>query len=133
MEKARWIRCLPLILSVLLIGGNYGWLQGIAWIGMAMEGVQSQQSFSEVLSNTLDGSKPCNLCHAIQKNKKSELPSEDYRPHDLKKKDISLDLRWVFCPPDRPFLGEIQSVNPVGPWVTYHPDLPPPRSIKSLS
>ena len=72
---------------VLAIGGQWGILQSIAWIGMAVSYSQDS-ALTEAISKTFDGNHPCQLCKVVQEGKKSER----------KQASLKVDTKLEFLP-----------------------------------
>lgn len=59
-------RGLIFLLTLLLIGGHTAGLQVVAWSSMFAARVQTSRSVGEAFISTIDGSKPCRICHVVQ-------------------------------------------------------------------
>jgi len=83
---------------VCAIGGNWAFLQSVAWLGMLMN-YSHDTTLVEALQKTFDGRHPCKLCKVVQDGKKSESERA------LLKVETKLDLllvraaSWLNPPP----------------------------------
>lgn len=120
-------RCIALLMAVALVGGSYGWIQGIAWVGMTVKGIQQYQSITQALGKTFDGTSPCGLCEAIEQHQsESDGGSELFSAQ--KQKEIPVELARILILPDRPELGKRQDPVQRFSLITDCPDIPPPRN-----
>ncbi len=124
-QHCRWV---SLIMAVALIGGSYGWLQGIAWVGMTVRGLQEYQSITQALDKTFDGSAPCSLCTAISKNQSESEHSGDLLALQ-KQKEIPVSIPRILICPNRPELATLPEKTLASLPVSFLPETPPPRSI----
>jgi hypothetical protein len=85
LMPARLAKCLVVALLVLATGGHWALLQTAAWVGMTIDYSQ-KDPFLVALRKTFDGKHPCQLCHLISKEKKSEEKKESKQP------EIKLDF-----------------------------------------
>lgn len=69
---AKWIVVVALVVSV---GGHWGILQTVAWIGMAVE-FSRDASISVALEKTFNGKNPCKVCKLVEQGKKAEADSD---------------------------------------------------------
>jgi len=96
VKLSKWLLVLALSAS---IGAHWGFLQSVAWVGMAISYSQDSSSFTEALAKTFDGKHPCKLCKFVADGKKSE------KKQDAQLKILKLDLlsatrsNFVFAPP----------------------------------
>ena len=61
------MRLLSFLLVLALAGGHLACLQGVAWVGMFIDRVQSAPTVAAALTSTIDGSRPCGLCRIVER------------------------------------------------------------------
>jgi hypothetical protein len=118
-------KALLLLMLLTLTGGQWAVLQSMAWAGMLMNRVRTEQ-LHQALMSTFDGNHPCPLCDAVQKGRKSESKSEvvlkipriEFPPSQVQFLPDRLIVRTTLGPIDE-FADSLQSA----------PLLRPPRSI----
>lgn len=81
------------MLALLLSGGHWALLQGLAWTSMLLDDARGA-SLVERASSTFGGAEPCGLCLAIQEGVQKERQESDHRP-SLSQDDI----RFLALPP----------------------------------
>ncbi|MEM1157939.1 MAG: hypothetical protein AAF649_06425 [Verrucomicrobiota bacterium] len=124
-RQFQWI---ALLMAVTLIGGSYGWIQGVAWVGMTVKGIQQYQSISQALDKTFDGEDPCSLCEAISLNQDQSPESKDFLL--LKKqKEIPPDQYRILIRPSRPELARLPETVTTFSCLSDLPETPPPRLV----
>jgi hypothetical protein len=112
---------------IFAIGGNWAFLQSIAWTGMVISYAKTAP-LKEALEKTFDGNHPCALCKVVAEGKKSE------KRHESHKLETKLD--FLSCPPALPFAAPLRFCL-AGfnlqflPERIYTPPTPPPRAAKS--
>lgn len=122
-QRFRWI---ALLMALALVGGSYGWIQGVAWVGMTAKGIQQYQSISQALDKTFDGEDPCSLCVAISQNQHESPESNDLLSMQ-KQKEIPLDQYRILIRPNRPELATLHETITDSPQLKDLPETPPPR------
>ncbi|MEM6885972.1 MAG: hypothetical protein AAF571_13170 [Verrucomicrobiota bacterium] len=113
-------------MALALIGGSYGWIQGVAWVGMTVKGIQQYQSISQALDKTFDGEDPCSLCEAISQNQHESPESNDLLSLQ-KQKEIPYDEHRILIRPNRPELATLSENFTESPRLNDLPETPPPR------
>ena len=107
------------------IGLHWGFLQSVAWLGMAVNYSQDG-TVSEALAKTFDGRHPCALCKAIAAGKKSEKKSEF--PVPGKKFEFSYSATvFVFSAPTHFWKAAGFEVGADS--LSHAPPVPPPRIV----
>lgn len=111
-----------------LIGGSYGWIQGVAWVGMTIKGIHQYQSITQALDKTFDGSAPCSLCDAISQNQ-SESEEQDNLLSLQKQKEIAVSLQHIFILSNRLELATLSEISKKPLRMSCLPEIPPPKSV----
>ena len=89
----RCCRVVFLMLVLLLSGGHWALLQGVAWTAMLLDDARGA-SLVERASSTFGGAEPCGLCLALQEGVQKDREEPAQRP------SISQDdLRFLALPP----------------------------------
>lgn len=118
-----------------LCGGSLGFLQLMAWAGMAVT-YTAESGMVEGLKETFDGEHPCPLCVAIAaaEGKESE-PGEPGAPLPQSIERLAKQVIWL-ADESMPLMPEIVEVVVVLPEVLERsgrggemPPVPPPRGI----
>jgi hypothetical protein len=107
------------------IGLHWGFLQSVAWVGMAISYSQDAP-LKEALAKTIDGKHPCPLCKAIAQGKKSGKQGEF--PLAGKKLVFSHSaMPIVFAAPSTYWEAGWPDGSPSS--LTHAPPIPPPKSL----
>ena len=118
-----------------LCGGSLGFLQLMAWAGMAVT-YTAESGVAEGLKETFDGEHPCPLCVAIAaaEGKESE-PGEPGAPLPQSIERLAKQVIWL-ADESMPLMPEVVEVVVVLPEVLERsgrggemPPVPPPRGI----
>jgi hypothetical protein len=126
---------LILLGCVHLCGGGLGFLQVMAWTGMAIS-YSAEAGVSEGLRQTFDGEHPCPLCHAIAAAENPENRSSSPLPNlPVSIERLAKEIIWL-AEKSMPVAGAgspVASTRFADPVVSASlagtsPPVPPPRS-----
>src|SRR5580704_5170266 len=120
-------RAITVLALCCAIGLQWVAIQSVAWTTMLIKNSR-HASFCKAITQTLDGSHPCSLCHLVTKGKASEKKS------DVRSATPKLDIMCVtgmipLVPRFVPFehaLGDCSLLQ-----FEHSPPIPPPRSSLS--
>jgi hypothetical protein len=120
-------RAITVLALCCAIGLQWVAIQSVAWTTMLIKNSR-HASFCRAITQTLDGSHPCSLCHLVTKGKASEKKS------DVRLATPKLDIMCVtgmipLVPRFVPFehaLGDCSLLQ-----FEHSPPIPPPRSSLS--
>lgn len=85
-------RLLSFLLVIALAGGHLACLQAVAWAGMFADRVQTAPTVAAALASTIDGSRPCCLCQAVDQLADAGKGAIDPPEKQLKKAEKSIVL-----------------------------------------
>lgn len=119
----RLAKCLLVMLLILAMGGHRVWLQTAAWVGMTIDYSQ-KDCLLVALQKTFDGKHPCQLCHLLSKETKSEK-KKDFKLIQVKLEFLAQVEEPPLNPPAFPrvVVPGLKLLSRSEP-----PPLPPPRS-----
>lgn len=119
-------RLLSFVLVLALAGGHLACLQAVAWAGMFVDRVQTAPTVAAALMATIDGSRPCCLCHAVEQLADAGKGPVEPPDKQLKKSEKSIVLLHELPAPAAPARYDWDPWKASPPTRCEAPETPPP-------
>ena len=124
------ITAIYLVVALLIASnGQIVLLQTVAWAKMLAAYSKDAPSLSQALSNTFDGSKPCNICLVVQKTLESEKNTPDqYSTIEIAPLKLALVDSFSLISPVRHSRTLLELIN-LSKRIFFLPLTPPPQTV----